>query len=983
MTAGARAAIFGFMLALLWPLVPASPLTSAALEAQVRPVTPAGRPAERTGSDTVPGQRELVAWIAADSVMLELLQRRGYVITRYQGDSVRFDLSRRILDIIGDPAAVQRGQSLVVGDSIQFNDATDMVRIAGSVERPAVLRDPSQQQADVTGERLTYNLATQTAQAEGVATVLESGELWYVSGGRATFVTDSLLDRRSFYGHEHNITSCDHPDPHYHFRVSEVKAVQREILVARPAVLYISDVPVMWLPFIFQDLRTGRRSGMLNPRVGASEIVRNNPGYRRTVENLGYYFALNDYTDASIWMDWRSGARPTEGDPGWVRTTGEFRYRWIDRFVTGRLALSHLSQNDGSKNSSLSLSHGQDFSQRSKLTANINYVTSTAVQRRTEFLPQRALATIASSANFQHRRGPFSMNLGGSRRQYPGMDLVDQSFPSLSISSRPIDVAPWLVWTPSLNIQNSQRINVDQTGPLGFRFIPRDDGGVDSVRVRGNTRNSSVSFDTPIQLFGVSLRNSFRVSDVENDYPQRFEVVNVRDTTDRSVRVFQRTFRSELDWSPSFSLPAISGGRWNVSPSVGIVNVDPGAFMVRSERTGGEWVRQSKRLQTGIGVSPTFFALFPGFGPFSRLRHSVSTQLSYSYAPAAQVSDEYLGALGRTRQGYLGSLPQSRLTLGFSQNIEARLRSPGDTAGEGRKLQLLALNFQSLTWDFERARATGRTGLVTDRFGVTGRSDLLPGLDAGVTYSLFQGSIVSDSARFSPFLENVRLSFSVNRQTNPFAIFTRVFGRAIPQTAPQLEQLDLDAQTIDAQEAAAQPVAGSQARNIAYDAPVSREWSLRLSFTSTRQRPPSGNPIVVEDDFAARCDAQLLSPIAHERCVQELQATQLTDPNADQLIGGGVFIRQPPRSSIQSSLNMPITQMWAGTWQTTYDFLERDFASHVVTLSRDLHDWRANFGFTQSPNGNFAFTFYISLKAQPELKFDYNLHNYRNPGGAR
>jgi hypothetical protein len=44
----------------------------------------------------------------------------------------------------------------------------------------------------------------------------------------------------------------------------------------------------------------------------------------------------------------------------------------------------------------------------------------------------------------------------------------------------------------------------------------------------------------------------------------------------------------------------------------------------------------------------------------------------------------------------------------------------------------------------------------------------------------------------------------------------------------------------------------------------------------------------------------------------------------------------------------------------------------MVTLQRDLHDWRATFAFTQSPNGNFAFSFFIALKAEPDLKFDYN-----------
>ena len=49
-----------------------------------------------------------------------------------------------------------------------------------------------------------------------------------------------------------------------------------------------------------------------------------------------------------------------------------------------------------------------------------------------------------------------------------------------------------------------------------------------------------------------------------------------------------------------------------------------------------------------------------------------------------------------------------------------------------------------------------------------------------------------------------------------------------------------------------------------------------------------------------------------------------------------------------------------------------------MNLQRDLHDWRAIFGFTQSPNGNFAFNFMIALKAEPDIKFDYNKATVRS-----
>ena len=155
----------------------------------------------------------------------------------------------------------------------------------------------------------------------------------------------------------------------------------------------------MWLPFIFQDMRSGRRSGVLTPRFGVSELFRNSPTYRRHAENLGYYFAISDYMDAELSFDWRSGSRPSEGDPGWVRLNGSWQYRWLDRFLSGGLRMSHHAQRDGSKNTSVSWNHSQAFSQATSLNTNVNFVTNTTVQRTTTFDPRQVLATIRSPAN--------------------------------------------------------------------------------------------------------------------------------------------------------------------------------------------------------------------------------------------------------------------------------------------------------------------------------------------------------------------------------------------------------------------------------------------------------------------------------------------------------------------------------------------------------------------------------------------------------
>ena len=959
-----------------------------------RPPPTAPRPPADTAAPRDTARRQLVEWPEPDSVMAALLARNGFVATRFRGDSVVFHAPGRIIELRGR-AAVQRGDAILVSDTIIYNDSTQVVFARGDT---SVLRDPEQGQDDIVARHITYNLLTRRGLVTDVRTVFESGERWYVHAGRAApQLADTATGQpTAFYGHDGSITSCDLVEPHYHFGVREVKVVSKNTLVARPAILYIADIPVMWLPFIFQDLRDGRRSGLLTPRFGVSDIVRNSTNYRRQIENIGYYFALNDFMDAEIAMDWRSGARGIEGDPGWTRYRLNWNYNWLNRFLRGGIGASHHSLRDGSTNSALSWRHTQNFSLTSSLNANVNYMTNTRVQRQTTFNPYEQLASIQSNLNYQRRLGPAQFNVGGTRRQYVGREQVEQTFPTLTLSTGPLNVAPWLVWTPSLNLPNSQTFHSEQGGGLAFRFDPAAGGGIDSARIRRDLRNTSIGFDTPLQLFGFRWQNSVTVRDNAREFPEPVAIVDVNDTTIRSVRVFERRFTTEVNWETGISLPPMLQGTWNLVPNVSIQNVDPRfGFLVRSERTGGEFVAQSKRLVYGVSASPTIYGLLPGFGAFSRLRHSIRPSLSYSYAPAASVGDDFLAAIGGTRVGYLGSLAQNNLSLGLSQTVEARLRSPADTApGGGEKMTLLSLNFSPISYDIERAREVTRrarldgrdapgfvSGFTTQNLSMTARSDLLPGFDFSVDYSLFEGSTLSDTARFAPYRERVSASFQINRRTNPFVVFSRIFGKAVPPSDPEPRTDTPEEEQQFARGVANMPLPGSQTRAMPIVPGAGQGWNASLTFSSSRQRPPVG-VAAIEIDPAAVCESFLaVNPIQYDLCVRE-QRRLLSETGADTLyrgtIGGPVY-RSPPMTTLQTSLSFNPTARWTAQWQTTYDFVEHSFASHIVSLQRDLHDWRAIFAFTQAPNGNFAFNFFIALKAQPDLKFDYHRQNYRPP----
>jgi len=921
-----------------------------------------------------------VKWVAPDSIAASLMTRAGYSVTRYQGINVSFDAAKRILYLEGNSkvgrAAVGRAGTLLVGDTITYNDSTKVIVALGDT---LVLRDPSRGSADVIAiGRMTYNVEERRGTVTNISTSIESGEQWFVRGSIAAFRNDTTGGKSTaFYARNGIITSCDDSVPDYHFASKEIKMISKNIMVARPAVLYIGDVPVFYLPFIFQDMRSGRRSGILTPRFGVGEIFRNSPSYRRHLDNLGYYFALNDYMDGQLSLDWRSGAASTASDPGWVRLNGEWRYRWLNRFLTGRLAVSHLAQRDGSKNTAISWGHQQDFSQTTHLTTDINYVTSTTLQRQNTFDPRQALATISSHVNYAQQFGPASMSIGGSRTQYPGRHDVSQDFPNFSISTPTIPIASWLEWTPSLNVNNSEQLKVDRNGEFAYRL--RSLG--DSVRLTSNSRLTNLSFSTPLKIFGFSLNNSITANDQENDQPVRIDVINQDNPTQVINRVFAKTFSTQLDWNTSFGLPTLLQSSLKLSPAISLQNVDGHAFYVRTEQTGGRYVHQSKRPSYSLSASPTFFGLFPGIFGISRFRHSISPQITYSYAPAKTVGKEYLAALNINPRDYLGSLAANQVSLSLSQVLEAKMKSKDTSStAEPRKVKLLAIGMTPLSYDFERKRKTGHSGFTNDAFGYNLNSDLLPGFNLGVNYSLFQGNPLSDSSKFKPFRTDVNASFSFNGNSGIFGALSRVFGRAIPNTSPQTERLSQNADDALGQRVASTPVAGSANRSNLYSVPASQTWQASFTFTSSRQRPPTGNGTIIEQDPRALCQNYINIPLSYDLCIQQ----QSTNPTAATPItgitAGTPFVRVPSRENLTSSMSFHLTPKWSGGWQTTYDFQTQRFASHSVTLQRELHDWRSIFAFTRTPTGNFSFNFFIALNAQPDIKFNFDRRTYRQTG---
>ena len=934
---------------------------------------------DSTGRDTL-GSKPLVNWASdSDSVATALMKMPGYRATRYQGQNVIFDAQTKALQIEGKPAAVSREQTIVIGDTVRYNDSTKYVTAKPAAGDSVILHDPSQQTSDIVSRGgVTYNTALGRGTGANIRTSVAHGQRYYLSGGVTAFVRDTTAAKHSaFYVRNGIITSCDDSIPDYYFKSSQIKFVTKNLLVARPATLYVAGVPVFWLPFLFQDVRNGRRSGILTPRFGLSEFVRNSSSYRRHLENLGYYLNLGDYMDLEGWYDWRSSARGTPADPGYSRVNGQFRYRWLDRFITGGIAANHLAEPGGTSNTSVTWYHSQQFSSTSQFNANVNFVTNTTALQATTFNPNAQLSTISSDVRYSRKLGPFSVDVGGHRDQYSGRTQIQENYPTVSLTSPTLGVTSWLDWTPSLQFQRQATVNMDESQALFYKYFTNANGTADSSRIKASETNQTTSIGTPISIHGFRIDLSGTLQSQDLDHPVTRTFISQTDTSQRYTRTFARSDANQADFNFAFSLPGFLPGTLNLNPSVNFQNVYSGSYWVQSELSNGQWVHQSKRPQFSLSAAPTLFALFPGFGPLARIRHSITPRISFGYAPAGNVPASYLAAINHSPGDFLGNLPQQQITFGLTQVFEGKLRSDTGATGEGRKVKLLSLDFSALTWDFERARQTHRTGLTTNSFTYSATSDLLPGFSFSSTYSLFQGDTQSDTARFKPFQNGINAAFTLNGQSGLVAAISRLFGHAPPSNAKPAPTAEQSEQDQLAARLSSLPVAGSYARDQQYAINDTQGWSSQINFSETRQRPPVGGN-VINFDPTLLCNQYASNPILFQQCKQnELLNPQTNTTSTNDVIGGGVFVRIPPRETLSANSTFHITQKWAASWSTLYDVVNHAFASNQVTLQRDLHDWRAIFSFSQSPNGNSYFSFMIANKAQPDLKFNYDKPTYR------
>jgi Tat protein translocase TatC len=850
---------------------------------------------------------------ASDAVMDSLLKLQGFRVTHYTSDT---------FVVVGDSqtiflrreAYVEREGTQLQADSIRYHEASCRLNASG---------DPQlfDQGTVLVGEGMSYDTCLRRGTVRDALTDFQQGGVTWIVHGQG-LASDS--GSRRVYAQSATFTSDQQPVPDYHFAAGKVKWINKRTMVARPAVLYVRDVPIMWLPFIFQDIRGGRRSGILFPRFGLNDLVRPTRRYARHVSDFGYYFAVNDYIDALVSGDWFAGRN--------VQMHGQLQYHWIDRFMDGQLTYTRMSQLDRpGVNSTIGWNHSQRFNSRTSFNAHVLYMTNGTIIQRNSLNPWEVTARVSSSMNFDKRFSWGTLNIGGTRSQDLSTDNISQTFPTVSLTPAAVNITPWLTWSPGFTYSNDQQFHAAS----GTLLVPGESTVPDTLHLFNDSRHTTMSINTPLRLGRWNWGNNITVTDVMTHGRQEFTLP--ADSTGAVRRVlYAETFETRIDWNTSINLPSFFQGSWKVQPSVGIANALGGApFMIRNQFTGGQYLQQGKRLAFSVSASPTFFGFFPGFGPLSRIRHTLSPQISYNYAPGVAVPEAFSRAIdpsGRSITSHTD--PQQTISIGLSQNFEAKLKpAAGDTATDQapRKIRLLSISTSGIGYNFEQAKLPHHTGWQNGTLTNTFLSELIPSFQLSITHALWKGDVGTDSAKFSPFLQGVSTSFTVTPAT--LQGLARMFGlrpRPVPPPAPDSTATSMSSSGDDFHRFNGNTRAPYGPRGPGAGTGGGRGFTLGISASISRSR---------------------------------------FDTTAQQRHAAG-------RKTTNLNLSFSPTHNWTATWATSYDMGTRQFPYHSLTFQRDLRRWRASFSFNKTATGNFSFSFNITLTDQPDIKFDYDQNTY-------
>ncbi len=261
-----------------------------------------GRDSLDLGEDTIPPQK-------VDTFSLKLSKDSlDGPVNYYAEDSMIVMVSSKKILLYGKTKTEYQDISLKA-PQVEIDQATQILTAVNKKDSLGDIVETAEfsQGAEntFTSDTIRYNFKTQRGLTKN--TITEN------SGAFIHFETAKKVDANTTFGRGGFITTCNLSDhPHFGFRASRMKVVNKKLAVTGAIHPEFEDVPVpIYLPFGFFPLSQGRHSGILAPQFATNDVA------GLGLEGLGYYKVINQYWDVKVYGNvysyggWSANINPT------------------------------------------------------------------------------------------------------------------------------------------------------------------------------------------------------------------------------------------------------------------------------------------------------------------------------------------------------------------------------------------------------------------------------------------------------------------------------------------------------------------------------------------------------------------------------------------------------------------------------------------------------------------------------------------------
>ena len=553
------------------------------------------------------------------------------------------------------------------------------------------------QKKDTTvGESMIYNIKTKRGRVKYATAHMDDA---YFDGSKIVKSEDNAM-----YIDQGDYTTCALIDtPDFFFYGQNVKVIPNDKIIGRPVVFTLAEAPVAALPYFIFPLERNRQSGFLTPSWGGR------PESGGFLDNLGYYFALNDYVTAAAW------ARISEFRDFVFNGDADYNAKYLlNGSISGRYAVQgdYFARSD---DWSLDYNHNQNITPDGSFTlSGRGSLVGTQSFYRTYSEDSAELLNQSINANLSLSKRFTSINASASatwnRSQNLTTNQKTDDLPSLSFS---LPSRAFFPFTPKENLAPDEKDEAAWYNKITYSYNASalrrtnsspNDTGQDYTK-SGVTQNANLSAPLSVlKYFTISPNFNAQLSSFDSYMDtSAYDTSYINDTTFDTLTLAQREALTP-DTFPVIGPPLVQFDvQKNQNDTTYQIVRSTNLRKIPKYMNHNHW-KNDFSWNAGASLSTILYGMFPiHILNFTGLRHIFTPSLSYTYTPRHDLAYKFNPIVP-----YASPKDKPSQSVSISLSNEFQGKTVAKPAAEGEKpvenkFQILSANL-STAYDFEATR---------------------------------------------------------------------------------------------------------------------------------------------------------------------------------------------------------------------------------------------------------------------------------------